>query len=248
MSLNPFSNFPLLEFLPMVNVVDQFSLETLSFFGSQDWALPGFPPLPLAAPCSSVVSSWSIWPYCHSSRPASPEPLLFSWYALLPEGHTWPAASVAQLVTLKFLSFLWSPDLCVWLPTRHPYGDVSRAPQTAYSTLNHDLPPQTLPSSDLDHGVLPWPTYFRGPHLSQPTFIKWHLGTSVTWDPALSASTAQPETLGICSRNWHCSGPREMLLQSLALYPRNKRWLQLNPVQVWGRASVRFRGTRCFGA
>lgn len=148
----------------------------------------GFLPLPLAAPCSS----YSVRPSWNSSRVESPEALLSSCYTTPLGDHTEPMSSTATRWPLSHLHLRLKPRLCIWLPTWHPYLGLKGTTDLADSKLSHDLLPQTVSYSDLDH---------RGPAVANTAFIKWHLGISVTWDPTLGASTTQHETLNIHSHN-----------------------------------------------
>lgn len=125
-----------------------------------------FLPLPLAA-CFFVVSSCTIWPKWNSSRAVSAEPL-FSCYILPPgdPSHLTHGFNCYQLITFKFVFFLWSPVLCIWLPTWQTLlGCLKGTTNLAYLELNHDLPPQTVSSSYPDHKGFALPHILWGPSL-----------------------------------------------------------------------------------
>lgn len=65
-----------------------------------------------------------------------------------------PWLQLLQLITLKSVSFLWSLDLHIWLPTSL-LGCLKGTANLAYSKLNHDLPSQIVIIKSRPQGPFP---------------------------------------------------------------------------------------------
>lgn len=208
MSLNPFFSCLLLDRSPVFNTLDHFFTETQSglslVFRTESSPVLLLSPWLLLAPLCAhpalsghpgdAQGSCTLDP-SSSHATFSLQGIHHNW-SLVSVAISWSLSNVCLSSGLQTCGSDFLPDIPTWMSQRSQKFSMWNVKMNSKWIW---IWSQTASSSDLD---------LRGPalvHRLQRTssitysIYETNVGTSVTWDPALSSGTAHPETPNICS-------------------------------------------------